>query len=71
MYVRERGSWTKCLRNQPGDVINIREMRGEVGMKTPKKEMDIPNLYDVTKMIFLRLFIQLRERRAKISYFGS
>ena len=33
-------SGTKCLKNQPCDVIKIREMRGKVGMKTPKKEMD-------------------------------
>ena len=30
-------SWTKCLKNQPYDVIKIREKR-EVGKKTPKKE---------------------------------
>ena len=36
-------SWTKCLKNQPCDVIKIREMRGEVGKKTPKKEMENPS----------------------------
>ena len=32
----------------------MREMRGEVGKKTPKKEMDriIPHFYDVTSLIF-------------------
>ena len=28
---------TKCLKNQPCDVIKIGEMRGEVGKKTPQK----------------------------------
>ena len=35
-------SWTKCLKNQPCDVIKMREMIGELGKKTPKKEMDSP-----------------------------
>ena len=33
-------NWTKYLKNQPCDVINMREMRGEVGKKDPNKEMD-------------------------------
>ena len=32
-------SGTKCLKNQPCEVIKMSEMRGEVGKKTPKKEM--------------------------------
>ena len=31
------------LKNQPCGVIKLREMNGEVGKKTPKKEMDIPS----------------------------
>ena len=34
------GSWTECLKTQPCDVINMKEMRAEVGKKTPKKDMD-------------------------------
>ena len=33
-------NWTKCLKNQTCDVIKMREMRGEVEKKTPKKEID-------------------------------
>ena len=40
----KKRSGTKCLRNQPYDVIKMREMKGEVRKKTPKKEMDF---YDV------------------------
>ena len=32
-----------CVKNDPCDVIKIREMRVEEGEKTPKKEMDIPS----------------------------
>ena len=35
-------NWTNCIKNQPCDVIEMREMRGEVGKKTHKKEMDNP-----------------------------
>ena len=28
-------NFTKCLKNQPCDVIKIREIRGEVGKKIP------------------------------------
>ena len=31
------------LKNQTRDVIKMREMRGEVGKKTPKNEMDNPS----------------------------
>ena len=31
---------TKCLKNQSCDVIKMREIRGEVGKKNSKKEMD-------------------------------
>ena len=34
------------------DVIKMREIRGKVGKKTPKKETDIPSFYDVTRLIF-------------------
>ena len=34
---------TKCLKNQPCDVIKIREIRGEVEKKTSKKDMDNPS----------------------------
>ena len=33
-------SWTKCLKNQPCDVIKIKDMRGKVGEKNSLKEMD-------------------------------
>ena len=46
------GNWTKCLKNQPCDVIKLKEMRGEVGKKTPKKIWIISHFYDVTWMIF-------------------
>ena len=49
---RASPSGTKCLKNQPYDVIKMREMRGEGGKKTPKKEMDNPHFYDVTWLIF-------------------
>jgi hypothetical protein len=29
---------TKCLKNKPCDVIEMREMRGEVGKKIPLKK---------------------------------
>ena len=29
-----------CVKNDPCDVIKMRELRGEVGKKTYKKEMD-------------------------------
>ena len=35
---------TKCLKNQPYNVIKMGEMRGEVGKKTPKKDVDNPSL---------------------------
>ena len=37
------GSGTKCPKNQTFDVIKMREMRGAVGKKTLKKEMDNPS----------------------------
>ena len=36
------GRGRKSLKNQPRDVIKMREMSGEVVKKTPKKEMDNP-----------------------------
>ena len=30
-------SGTKCLKNKPCDVIKMREIRGEMGKKTPNK----------------------------------
>ena len=33
---------TKCLKNQPCNVIKMMKMRGEVEKKTPKKDMDNP-----------------------------
>ena len=44
-------NWTKCLKNQPCDVIKMREMRVKVGKKTPKKRRIISHLYDVTWLI--------------------
>ena len=35
--------FTKCLRNESCDVMKIREMKGEVGKKPPKKEMNNPS----------------------------
>ena len=43
---------TKCIKNQPCDVIKMRKMRGEVGNKTPKKSWIIPHFYDITWLIF-------------------
>ena len=40
-----------CLKNQPCDVM--REMRGEGGKKTPKKEMDNPSILWRHKADFL------------------
>ena len=34
---------TKCLKNQPCNVIQMSKMREEVGKKTPKNEMDNPS----------------------------
>ena len=34
---------TQTLKNQPCDVIKMWEMRGGVGKKTPKIEMDNPS----------------------------
>ena len=39
------------IKNQPCDVIKMREMRGEVGKKTPKKRWIIPHFCDVTWLI--------------------
>ena len=44
------GSWTKGLKNQPRDEIKMREMRGEVGKKTPKNRWIIPCFNYVTYM---------------------
>ena len=52
-------SWIKCLKNQPCDVIKIREMKGEVGKKTPKKEMDNPSFFMTSQGWFFRHFVQL------------
>ena len=43
--------WTKYLKNQPCDVIKMREMWGEVG-KTPKKEIDNPSFLWRHKAVF-------------------
>ena len=42
-FKRKSSKWTKCLKNQPCNVIKMREMRGEVGKKNLKKEMDNPS----------------------------
>ena len=42
MFRVKNFSWTKCLKNQPCDVIKIREMRGEVRKKPKKKRWIIP-----------------------------
>ena len=34
---------SKLCKNDPCDVIKMKEIRGEVGKKTPKKEMDNPS----------------------------
>ena len=33
----------QSVKNQPCDVIKMKEMRGELGMKTPKIEIDNPS----------------------------
>ena len=43
-----KGRGRKSLKNQPRDVIKMREMRREVGKKTPKKYMDNPSFFDKT-----------------------
>ena len=43
IFLLSIGSGTKCLKNQPWDVIKMRDMRGEVGKKTPVKERDNPS----------------------------
>ena len=47
-------NFTKCLKNQPCYVIKMREMRWEVGNKTPKKEMDNPFM-KLWKVIFFNI----------------
>ena len=47
---------TRCLKDQPCDVIKMREMRGEVGKKTIKKyetSLMFETIYPVTKLINL------------------
>ena len=41
-----------CLKDQPCHVIKMREMRGEVEKKTPKKRWIVPHFYDVKWLIF-------------------
>ena len=44
MYIKfDEVGGTKCSKNQPCNVIEMREMRGEVGKKTHKKDMDNPS----------------------------
>ena len=38
-----KSNCAKCLKNQPCNVIKMREMRWEVGKKISRKEMDIPS----------------------------
>ena len=45
-------SRTKGLKNQPCDVIKMKEIRGEMVKKIPKKRWIIPHFYDVTRLIF-------------------
>ena len=42
-HLIKQGQRPKCVKNHPCDVIKMREMRGEVDKKTPKKEMDNPS----------------------------
>ena len=52
-FIKEKiCSWTKCLENQPCDFIKMRKMRGEVGKKSTKKEMDNSSFYDLTRLNF-------------------
>ena len=51
-HIKKQANWTKCLKNQSCDVIKKREVKGEVGKKTQKKEMDNPSFNDVTWLIF-------------------
>ena len=44
-YSRQRPN---CVKNDPCDVIKMREMRGEVGKKPLKERWIIPHFYDVT-----------------------
>ena len=52
--LRGRGGGGKSLqkKNRTRDVIKMREMRGEVGKKTPKKRWIISHFYDVTWLIY-------------------
>ncbi len=36
--VTQIGNFTKSIKNQPCDVMKMREMRGEVGKKTSKRD---------------------------------
>ena len=59
-----------CVKNDPCDVIKIREMRGEVGKKTPKKEIDNPSFFDVTWLI-LSHFVKIVNFCEKLSIIGD
>ena len=51
-------NFTKCLKNQPCNVIKMREMRGEVGKKPLKKRWIIPN-FMTSHGWFFRHFVKL------------
>ena len=41
-----------CVKNDPCEVIKMRERKGDVGKNTFKKRWIIPHFYDVTRMSF-------------------
>ena len=45
-----------CVKNDQCDVIKMREMRGEVRTKTPKKVMDNPSFHDVIWKTFYTIW---------------
>ena len=56
---RAKCNFTKCFKNQPCDVIKMREMRRIMVKKPSKKEMDNHSFFDVTLLIF-RHFVKSR-----------
>ena len=45
-------NFQKLSKNQPCDIIKMRNMRERMGKETPKKRWIIPHCYDVTWLIF-------------------
>ena len=66
-------SWTKCIKNQPCDVIKWRRLEENWEIKPLKKISIIPHFYDVTWLIFetpcpVTLFLLIYKYHAPIIY---